>query len=182
MLINLSPAWETWKIDAPNDNRLMNKPTAPILPPLEAPSWTQDEAIAFEAARECMTDWMAILTGQIHAESYKANPDQTLVDSLRAEFSRLHAERADLHVNDSANVARVRAEYGALVRGWRANRAMAAGVDVHQIPDEQLFVEPTDEQRMVMARIGARSGAVGDDAEGRLVRVRSDGTFEVLAD
>jgi hypothetical protein len=158
----------------------MNKPTAPILPPLGSPAWTQDEAIAFESARECITDWMAILTTRIQSELDKVNPNQMVVESLDAELSRLHTERTGLRVDDEAHVARVRAEYSALVRAWRSEQALTPSSDEHQLLDDQLFIEPTEDQRLVMARIGARPGAVGYDAEDRLVRVRSDGTLEVL--
>lgn len=85
--------------------------------------WTQTEAIAFECAREVITDLRAILTGQIADESNKEHPDTERVATLRAERSRLFRERAGLHVKDHAAVARVRAEYGARVRSWRATHA-----------------------------------------------------------
>jgi hypothetical protein len=89
--------------------------------------WTQSEAIAFECAREVITDLQAILTGQIVEESSKEHPDAKYIEHLRAERSRLFRERAQLHVKDHAEVARIRAEYGARVRSWRADRhAMAA--------------------------------------------------------
>jgi hypothetical protein len=52
--------------------------------------------------------------------------------------------------------------------------------DELRIMDELPFTEPTVAQRQAMARIGARVGAVGEDAQGRLVRVRADGGLEVL--
>lgn len=82
--------------------------------------WTQDEAIAFECAREVITDMMAIQTGQIAEENRKAALDTGRLASLRAERSRLAMERSALHVNDQATVARIRTEYGAIVRAWRA--------------------------------------------------------------
>lgn len=81
--------------------------------------WTQDEAIAFECAREVITDMMAIQTGQIADEGNKAAPDADRLACLRAERSRLSQERAALHVDDLAAVARIRTEYGAIVRAWR---------------------------------------------------------------
>jgi len=92
--------------------------------------WTQDEAIAFECAREVISDLMAIQTAQIAEESSKENPDVERVDSLRAERSRLFCERAGLHVKDHAMVAHVRAEYGARVRVWRAEHAVPQAVSV----------------------------------------------------
>jgi len=81
--------------------------------------WTQDEAIAFECAREVITDMMAIRTDQIAEEASKAAPDADHLASLRVERSRLAQERAALHVDDLAEVARIRAKYGAIVRAWR---------------------------------------------------------------
>lgn len=84
--------------------------------------WTQDEAIAFECAREVITDLRAIITGQIAEENDKEHPDTDRLSALRAERSRLFRERAGLRVQDQTAVARVRAEYGARVRSWRAER------------------------------------------------------------
>jgi len=89
--------------------------------------WTQDEAIAFECAREVITDMMAIQTGQIAEEANKSAPDASRLASLRAERSRLAQERAALHVDHLADVARIRTEYGAIVRAWREDhRAIEA--------------------------------------------------------
>lgn len=60
--------------------------------------WTQNEAIAFECAREVITDLRAILIGQIAEEYSKLNPDLERLASLRAERSRLFRERAGLRV------------------------------------------------------------------------------------
>ena len=84
--------------------------------------WTQEEAIAFECAREVITDMMAIQTGQMAEEASKAAPDADRLASLRAERSRLAQERAALHVDDLAAVARIRTEYGAIVRARREER------------------------------------------------------------
>ena len=81
--------------------------------------WTQDEAIAFECAREVITDLMAIQTGQIAEEAHKSIPNVDRLESLRLERSRLAQERATLHVQDLADIARIRTEYGAIVRAWR---------------------------------------------------------------
>lgn len=88
--------------------------------------WTQEEAVAFECAREVITDLMAIQTGQIAEEARKPQPDAARLASLRAERSRLAQERAGLHVGDRAAVARIRAEYGAAVRAWRADHGALA--------------------------------------------------------
>lgn len=83
-------------------------------------TWTQDEAIAFECARDVITDMQGILTSQIFEETDKEQPDNQRLASLRAESSRLFQERAALHLKDHEKIARIRAEYGKMVRSWRA--------------------------------------------------------------
>lgn len=81
--------------------------------------WTQEEAIAYECAGECITDMMAIYSGQIDDENRKEKPDADRLATLRAERSKLAQERAALHVHDHADIARIRAEYGAIIRARR---------------------------------------------------------------
>lgn len=89
--------------------------------------WTQDQAIAFECAREVITDMMALCTLRITEEAAKQAPDADRLAALRADRSKLAQERAALHVTDEAQVARIRTEYGAIVRAWRAeHHAIAA--------------------------------------------------------
>lgn len=83
------------------------------------PKWTQDKAIAFECAREIITDMMAFQTGQIAEETHKSIPNADSLTSLRLERSRLSQERAALHVDDLTEVARIRTEYGAVIRARR---------------------------------------------------------------
>jgi len=84
--------------------------------------WTDEEAINYECAREAITAVMAILMAQSHEEANKSNPDAAYLDSLYAERSRLFQERAGLRVQDHANIARVRTEYGARFRALREQR------------------------------------------------------------
>jgi hypothetical protein len=85
-------------------------------------TWTQDEAIAYECAREAITHMRAILNGQLYDENKKEHPDAERVASLRAELTRMFQERSRLQVSDQATIARVRAEYGAHVRAWNAEQ------------------------------------------------------------
>jgi len=86
--------------------------------------WTQDEAIAFECAREVITDLRAIITDQIHTESSKDSPDTNKIEKLHAESSRLFRERYALRVKDHIEVARIRKEYGTKVRAWRSGKSI----------------------------------------------------------
>lgn len=84
--------------------------------PDELVRWTQDEAIAFEAARDCITHLLAIRLArhrELESLGGPVTPEQVGLD---AEIQRLLAERRGLHVKDHAEIARVRQEYGAMVR------------------------------------------------------------------
>lgn len=93
-----------------------------------AKQWTQDQAIAFECAREVITDMMAICTGRITEEAAKEVPDADHLVGLRAYRSKLAQERGAFHVTDDAVVARIRTEYGAVVRAWRAEHHTIAAM------------------------------------------------------
>lgn len=82
--------------------------------------WTQDEAIAFEAAKECIGHWIAIKSGEIGDERAKPMPDATRLSALDAEVTRLVQERSSFHVDDHVQVARIRQRYGSLVREYNA--------------------------------------------------------------
>lgn len=88
--------------------------------------WTQDQAIAFEVARECITHMMAIYSGQLAQERDKAEPDDVVIAALLAERTRLAQERARLHVVDDAGVARATEVYGRAIREWRQGKARAS--------------------------------------------------------
>lgn len=76
------------------------------------PKWTQDEAIAYECARECITHMMAICTGELHNDA----PTEARRAELEAERARLAAELCGLHVHDHADIARIRQDYGQRIR------------------------------------------------------------------
>lgn len=76
------------------------------------PKWTQDEAIAYECARECITHMMAICTAELHNDA----PTEARRAELEAERARLAAELRGLHVHDHADIARIRQDYGQRIR------------------------------------------------------------------
>lgn len=80
----------------------------------------QEAAVAFECARECISDLMGIYTGQIAAAEAEPEPDLARIEAMCAERSRLARERSALRLADRAGVARILTEYGAAVRRWRA--------------------------------------------------------------
>lgn len=98
----------------------------------------QEEAVAFECARECISDMMAIYTGRIAEEEAKPQPDRKRINVLETELHRLARERSELRLHDHTHVTRVMDEYGAAVRAWAearrippapASTRVATGVD-----------------------------------------------------
>ncbi|MBQ0961638.1 hypothetical protein KAK06_22045 [Ideonella sp. 4Y11] len=77
--------------------------------------WTQEQAIAFEAARECIGHLIAIRISELHTSS----PAPERAAELEADLARLQTERRALRLTDEAEIARIREEYGAQVRAWR---------------------------------------------------------------
>lgn len=90
------------------------------MPPPTKPLWTQEQAIAFESARECITDLAGIYTGLIEDARRQAFPDEVLIQSLRARRSALAQERAELRLQDGERIAKVRQEYGEQIKVFRA--------------------------------------------------------------
>ena len=89
--------------------------------------WTQTQSIAYECAREAITHLMAIYTGQIYEEKKKAKPDLERIAELSNLRTKLIDVRRSIRATDDAQVAQIRAEYGALVRAWTTERhALAA--------------------------------------------------------
>lgn len=83
--------------------------------------WTQQQAIAFESARECITDLAGIYTGLIEDARRQAFPDEIRIGSLRARRSALVQERAELHIQDEERIAEIRQAYGERIKAFRAS-------------------------------------------------------------
>ena len=81
--------------------------------------WTQDEAIAFECARECINDMIGICSSEIADEEEQAHPDQAKIAELEARSFALAMERSNLTLKDKKQIAKVRTEYGAWIRNYR---------------------------------------------------------------
>lgn len=83
--------------------------------------WSQDEAISFQAARDCITDLLAIKFARLRELESSAGPVTEEQEVLAAEIHRLSDERRDLRLIDRAEIARIREDYGAMVRQNLAN-------------------------------------------------------------
>jgi hypothetical protein len=89
------------------------------------PKWTQDEAIAFESARDCINGMIAVCSRAIADEKSKPEPDELRMSELKNYVHDLARERRELHVTDYEKIETIRREYGSLLRAHRAKSAPA---------------------------------------------------------
>lgn len=85
-------------------------------------SWTQDEAIAFECARDCITDMIGMRTELMYQEKAKPSPNEEYIATLEKESTALWHERAALSVSSHEDIARIRTVYGAQIRADNERR------------------------------------------------------------
>lgn len=79
--------------------------------------WTQEQAIAFESARECITHLIAICSGDIAAlESRAGLRDDAAIRTLEQQQNALADDLRGLRLHDTARVNWVRSEYGRQIR------------------------------------------------------------------
>lgn len=83
-------------------------------------NWTQNEAIAFECAREAITDLMAVRFAELRAEEDAASPRRERISELDADLARLGRERQALTVDQKDWIEQIRTTYGEQVRAARA--------------------------------------------------------------
>ena len=91
-----------------------------------APMWTQDQAIAYEAALEAINDVIAGYSEQIDAEESRPKSSAQRLAWLSMRVSHARDEARSLDVTDDASVQQVLAEYSAIVRARDAAEALAA--------------------------------------------------------
>ena len=86
-------------------------------------SWTAEEGVAFECARDYISHLIAIQSKLLTRERAKPAPDADTITRLQQEQARLSDERRDLKVQDSIAIDRIRKEYGARLKAWHAQQA-----------------------------------------------------------
>ncbi|QDQ87500.1 hypothetical protein FMZ60_07815 [Alcaligenaceae bacterium SJ-26] len=74
--------------------------------------WTQEESIAYECARDAIGAEIALISAKIHDELEQGRLDDMVMQTLRAERSRLFQERAKLRAKDHEEIAKIRAMHG----------------------------------------------------------------------
>jgi hypothetical protein len=91
-----------------------------------SPLWTQDQAIAYEAALEAINDVIAGYSEQIEAEESRLQSNAQRLAWLTMRVSHARDEAHSLDVADDASVRQVLAEFSAIVRARDAAEALAA--------------------------------------------------------
>lgn len=87
------------------------------------PLWTQDQAIAFEAALEAVNDVIAGYSEQIYIEENSRQPDAAHIAWLNMRIDQTVDVMQALRVTDTANVQQVLMEFSAIVRARDAVEA-----------------------------------------------------------
>ena len=80
------------------------------------PTWTQEEAIAYECAYDYLGEVLGIYSGQLDAEEAREMPRQDRVAWLEDEITRLGKVRRQLRISDHEVIAEIRKTFGALLR------------------------------------------------------------------
>ena len=82
--------------------------------------WSQDQAVAFECARECIVDLMGICSAELADLDGVVDVCATHAERIEQRLAALAAELRRLHVTDTAHIERIRLDYGQEVRAYRA--------------------------------------------------------------
>ena len=86
-------------------------------------SWTAEQGVAFECAREYIAELIAIQSKLLARERAKPAPDADTISRLQKEQARLADERSTLKVQDSIAIDCIRKEYGARLKAWHQQQA-----------------------------------------------------------
>ena len=97
-------------------------------------TWTQEQSINFECAREAINHVIAIYSAEIYNEEKKSSPDVQRLEMMNDRCLQLTRERSAMHVNDDTMVAEVRAKYSAILRAHTKHQGSITDHDQrHQV-------------------------------------------------
>ena len=85
----------------------------------DKPLWTQEEAIAYECARETMNDMVAICSSRIAKEKKKANPNLQKIQSLYSQRLKFLKERDLISLHDQETIQKIFKNYGSKIKDYR---------------------------------------------------------------
>ena len=105
--------WRSLRLPGDQLPSLYGKVTAPTP---TAPLWTQDQAIAYEAALEAINDVIAGYSEQIALEHGRVVPNTARIAWLEMRTDQASATGHALNVMDDENVRQTLLEYSAIVR------------------------------------------------------------------
>lgn len=83
------------------------------------------DILNYECATEAINHLSSIYMAEILKEEGKENPDKSLLAIMNAEFSRLSDEQRNLRIDDHEEIARIRSQYGKMIRERRISRKAA---------------------------------------------------------
>ena len=86
--------------------------------------WTQDQAVAFECARECIVELMVICSAELGDLDGQVDVCADRVNRQERRLADLAAELRQLHLADTDNIERIRRDYGRQVREYRSEALM----------------------------------------------------------
>ena len=96
------------------------------------PKWTQDQAIAFECAREILTHVIGIYTAEI-TEATKKALSPSAIERLEVKLEAVIQERNNLRVTDDVTIERVCRDYGEEICSWNLLNSSFSIADDHAI-------------------------------------------------
>lgn len=82
--------------------------------------YTDEQVIDYDCAIEAINHVGAIYSALIWKEEHKTNPDGEAIADWNAKQAALVPVRQNLRIEDDAGVAKVRADYSAIVRAHNA--------------------------------------------------------------
>ena len=97
-------------------------------------TWTQEQSINFECARDTINHVIAIYFAEIYNEEKKISPDVQKLTTLNERRLQLVRERKSMHADDENMVAEVRAKYSAILRAHAKHQGSITDHDqCHQV-------------------------------------------------
>ena len=92
-------------------------------------TWTQEQSINFECARDTINHLIAIYFAEIYNEEKKISPDVQKLTTLNERRLQLVRERKSMHADDENMVAEVRAKYSAILRAHTKHQGSITDYD-----------------------------------------------------
>ena len=83
---------------------------------VQQPLWTQDEAIAYECAKETLGYMRSICTTLMDEEKKRTKPNDQYIKELKKKYDDLWGEQERLRLKDSEHIKKINVEYGKAIK------------------------------------------------------------------